>query len=192
VPGLFVSGNWSGAYGFTGAADSVGSNIQCASNPLSNVPTFSHSPTLIAGHNYLLIVSHFTQTQSGYTLSFAGGTASITDTLQPNVISASLGCDHRTLTVRLNKSMTCASLTNTGSDFSVSAAGLSIGSATGLGCKSGFDMDSLQLVFNNSIPVGIYLLLAQNGSDGNTLLIMGYPSPLALCQFLPRIVSRHS
>ena len=170
VPGLFVSGNWSGSYGLTGAADSVTSNIQCASNPLSNVPTFSHSPTLIAGHNYLLIVSHFTQTQSGYTLSFGGGTASITDTLQPKILSASLGCDHRSLSVRLNKSMTCASLTNIGSEFSIGAAGFSIGSVAGFGCKSGFDMDSLLLVFNQSIPVGTYSLVAQNGTDGNTLL----------------------
>jgi hypothetical protein len=32
------------------------------------VSTFSKMPTLIVGHEYLLMVSHFTDTQSGYTL----------------------------------------------------------------------------------------------------------------------------
>ncbi len=35
-------------------------------------------PTIQEGHTYLLLTSHFTDSQSGYKLSFGGGTGSIT------------------------------------------------------------------------------------------------------------------
>ena len=37
-------------------------------------------PDIIEGHQYLLLISHFSgDNQSGYALSFSGGTGSITD-----------------------------------------------------------------------------------------------------------------
>ena len=50
---------------------------------MSGVPSFSKMPTLIEGHEYLLLVSHFSDSQSGYSLSFGGGTANITDPVNP-------------------------------------------------------------------------------------------------------------
>src|SRR3984893_15688158 len=71
---LVVTGNWSGSYGLTGASSSGVNYIQCASNPTAGAPKFSSMPVLQAGHEYLLLVSHFTDSQSGYSLSFGGGT----------------------------------------------------------------------------------------------------------------------
>ena len=48
-------------------------------------PLFAQMPNLIAGHEYLLLVSHFTDSQSGYALSFGGGTAVITDPAEPHL-----------------------------------------------------------------------------------------------------------
>ena len=172
---LFVSGNWSGSYGLTGASSGGTANIQCASVPADNVPTFSKMPTLIKGHDYLLLISHFTsENQSGYSLSFGGGTASITDTTKPRLQSVSASCDATKLVVKINKKVKCASMVSSGTpsdfDFSISSPLSSIISASGFNCSSGFDMDSVILMLDNPLPPGHYTVTAKNGIDGNTLL----------------------
>jgi hypothetical protein len=86
-----VTGNWSGTTGLTGASGTgviLGSNggvNGCSSDPANNTNPFAFHPTLIVGHKYLLMVSHYdNDNQTGYSLSFGGGTASITDPLQPH------------------------------------------------------------------------------------------------------------
>src|SRR5688572_5185687 len=53
-----VTGNWAGTYGPTGASPTGVEHIECGSSPSQNKPTFAKSPQLIAGHTYLLMVSH--------------------------------------------------------------------------------------------------------------------------------------
>ncbi|HEV3223480.1 MAG TPA: gliding motility-associated C-terminal domain-containing protein [Puia sp.] len=167
---LIVTGNWSGSSGLTGAKRGGSIKIECASNPAVYESTFSSMPTLIQGHKYLLLVSHYTQTQSGYSLAFGSGTAVITDTVKPNLKSASVSCDRKTLTVALNKKMRCNSLASNGSDFLIASNPVSITGATGMNCNNGFDMDTIQLTVNNPLPPGNYSLQAQIGTDNNTLL----------------------
>lgn len=168
---FIVSGNWSGTYDTTGASPAGINYIQCASIPDSLLPTFAISPVLIQGHNYLLLVSHFSDTEQGYSLSFGGGTAVITDTLPPHLVNANRStCDAIQIRVKLNKKMKCSSLASDGSDFRISPAVATTISATGFGCSTGFDMDSLMLTFNQPLPFGTYSLIMQTGSDGNTLL----------------------
>ena len=168
---LVVTGNWAGTYDSTGASASGVNFIQCASDPTANAPTFALSPNLIQGHNYLLLVSHFSDTEQGYTISFGGGTAVITDTLPPHMFTASrASCDASKILVKLNKRMKCSSLAANGSDFRISPPLSNIISATGFGCGGAFDMDSVLLTFNAPLPVGNYNLIAQNGTDTNTLL----------------------
>ena len=168
---LIVSGNWSGTYGPTGANDTGLNNIACASLPEALFSTFALSPDLIQGHNYLLLVSHFSDTQQGYSLSFGGGTAVITDTIPPNVVNANrASCDATQLMVKLNKKMKCSSLAANGSDFVITPPLANLVSATGIGCTNGFDMDSVLLTFNQPLPFGNYNLVVQNGNDGNTIL----------------------
>ncbi|HRF19877.1 MAG TPA: PKD domain-containing protein, partial [Chitinophagaceae bacterium] len=92
---IIVTGNWSGSYGPTGASASGVNYIQCASVPSDNLPTFAQMPVLIQGHEYILMISHYTDTQSGYTLAFGGGTAVITDPKVPDMLSAKPDCDGR-------------------------------------------------------------------------------------------------
>ncbi len=167
VPSLFVACNWSGEGGLTGASAAGTGLVRCEG---PGVPLFSSMPSLIAGHTYLLLISHFTDTQIGYSLSFGGGTAVITDPLDPHLSTASASCDGKIIRVKLNKKMKCNTLAANGSDFTLSTGLSSIIGATGAGCSTSFDMDSLTLILNNPLPPGNYTLRIGNGSDGNTLL----------------------
>ncbi|MEO6584482.1 MAG: gliding motility-associated C-terminal domain-containing protein [Ferruginibacter sp.] len=164
-----VTGNWSGSYGATGTSSTGVPFIQCGSNPADNAPRFALSPNIIQGHNYILLISHFTDTQSGYTLSFGGGTSVITDPNMPHLGNARAACDGTVMYVTLNKKMKCSSLAADGSDFSISTGFTTIINAVGVGCSNGFDTDSLALTLGSPLPPGTYTLTIKNGADGNTL-----------------------
>jgi gliding motility-associated-like protein len=167
---LFVVGNWSGSYGPTGAGPAGINNIECASIPGGGVPTFSRMPTLILGHEYLLMVSHFTDTQIGYSLYFNNGTASITDPLAPLMDSAYAKCDGSELRISLNKKMQCASLDTDGSGFRIIPSLANITAINGYGCQNSFDVDSLQVLLDRPLPPGLYTIQPRIGNDGNSLL----------------------
>jgi gliding motility-associated-like protein len=169
---IIVTGNWSGSSGSTGASAAGVNFIQCASDPAANAPRFARSPNLIAGHNYILLVSHFTDSQSGYSLSFGGGTANITDPLDPRLLSANAPCDGTEIRIRTNKKMKCNSLAANGSDFEViSPTGVVLNptSASALQCSGGFDLDSISLFMPAPLAPGTYKVKAKNGTDANTL-----------------------
>lgn len=164
---LFVACNWSGNSGNTGASAAGNSLVNCAG---FSYPTFSSMPTLKQGHQYLLLISHFTNTQSGYSLSFTGGDAGITDPLQPDLSSATASCDGSKITVRLNKPMKCNSLAGNGSDFSLSTPLATIVSANSSQCTNGFNLDTVVLTLSNPLPAGNYILTIKDGVDGNTIV----------------------
>jgi gliding motility-associated-like protein len=166
---LIVAGNWAGTYGVTGASATGVMGFECGSNPADNKPTFARSPVLIQGHEYILMVSHFTDGQSGYTLSFGGGTAHITDPTDPHLLNAKPDCDGKTITLKLNKKMKCNSLTATGSEFSVLPAVATVVSAVATNCSSAFDFDEVTITLSNTLPNGNYQLVINDGTDGNSL-----------------------
>lgn len=170
-PSLYVSANWSGSYGPTGTSANARNPYECSSSPDQGVSTFSIMPALIVGHQYILLVSHFSDTQSGYTLSFGGGTASIVNPIVPLIRNAYAVCDGTEIVVVLNKKIKCKSIDADGSDFKVSGPGnVSIVSATGNGCGNSFDSDSILLKLNGTLAPGTYQVTAQVGTDGNTLV----------------------
>ncbi|CAN5792944.1 hypothetical protein BH11BAC4_BH11BAC4_14100 [soil metagenome] len=168
---LFVACNWSGESGNTGASSAGNSLIVCATvtgQPYR--PLFSSMPTLTAGHDYLLMISHFLGSdQSGYGLSFDGGSAVIVDPLDPHLTSASASCDATKINIKLNKKMKCKTIAVDGSDFSINAPGINITGATGNNCSIRFDMDTLTLSLSGPLPPGNYNVTIKNGTDGNTL-----------------------
>jgi len=163
---LFVACNWSGNTGRTGASDAGTTLVNCAG---PSYPTFSRMPTLIQGHEYIMLLSNFSPSQKGYKLSFGGGTASITDPKNPAMSSALAGCSGLKVGLKLNKKMKCATLAGNGSDFVLSPAVATVTGATGIGCNSSFDMDSIVLTMSGSLPPGSYTVSIKNGSDANTL-----------------------
>jgi gliding motility-associated-like protein len=168
---LIVTGNWAGTPGLTGASATGVTFIQCGSGQTENKPTFAKSPNLVVGHEYLLLVSHFDDTQSGYKLSFGGGTAVITDPQLPKLVKSEPGpCAATTVGIKLNKRMKCSSLRPDGSDFSLSPAVATITAAAAPLCSNSFDMDSVVLTMSNPLPPGVYTITMKAGGDGNTLL----------------------
>jgi gliding motility-associated-like protein len=167
---LVVTGNWSGTYGLTGAMEGGTPKFECGSEPALNHPTFSSMPTLIKGHKYLLLVSNFSETESGYTLSFGGGTAVLNDPVPPHLQSAIVGCDKKIVTVVLDKKVKCSSLAADGSDFVFLSGPVSVTGAMGVNCNGQFDMDSIQLSLNAPLTPGNYSIATKSGTDGNTLL----------------------
>jgi gliding motility-associated-like protein len=167
---IIVSGNWSGSSGATGASASGVDFIQCASSPGELKSTFAKMPNLVVGHEYLLLVSHFTESQSGYSLSFSGGSAIITDPAEPHLKSAATSCDGSKIIVKLNKKMKCSSLTANGSEFSLLPAVTTITSAVAKNCSSSFDFDEIELTLASPLTSNNYQLIINRGSDGNSLL----------------------
>lgn len=164
---LVVACNWSGEGGETGAS-AAGNNLFVCEG--FGKPLWSKMPTLIQGHEYILLVSHFTQTQSGYDLSFGGGTAVITDPTLPALRSAEASCGGDVIRVKLNKKMKCSSVAANGSDFFITPGNISVTSATAINCSNGFDTDSLELRLGAFLSPGTYTVNIKQGSDGNTVL----------------------
>lgn len=169
-PSLIVTGNWAGTFGNTGTSDSGVNFIQCASFPPDNKNTFSTMPTLVVGHTYLLMISHFYDTQSGYSLSFGGGTAVITDPLLPALKTVDANCGGNKIRIKLNKKIKCSSLAPDGSDFVIPTGTATVTKVTGIGCARGFDTDSIELELDTLLPPGTHTLGVKLGTDGNTLL----------------------
>lgn len=166
VSGLFVACNWCPDGGETGASiDGVTTTVCSTPGAL----LFSDMPMLQAGHEYLLMVSNHNGTPDGYRLAITGGSAVISDPLEPQLASARQSCDGSKLVVKLNRGMRCSSLASNGSDFIISG-GYSILSASSTGCAGSPLTDSIILTLNSPLVNGNYILTAQNGSDGNTLL----------------------
>ncbi|HYC28456.1 MAG TPA: PKD domain-containing protein, partial [Chitinophagaceae bacterium] len=164
---LVVGCNWSGEVGLTGSS-SAGTNLFVCEG--MGQALFSKMPTVQAGHNYLLLVSHFTNTQSGYTLEFKGGTGVITDTNAPHLAKAIANCGGDIIRVKLNKKIKCTSLAADGSDFFLTPANAAPQSSVGFECSIKFDTDSIEIKLNGFLPPGNYSLGVKPGTDGNTLL----------------------
>jgi gliding motility-associated-like protein len=169
---LFVSCNWSGSTGVTGASAAGTQANVCATTPQHpNQPLFSSMPTLTQGHTYLLLISHFAgDNQSGYDLAFGGGTAVITDPKDPHMDKATPSCDGREIRLKLNKRMKCSSLTATGSEFSIVPAAATVISAQAVNCTSSFDFDEITIRLSNALPTGNFQLLINAGTDNNSIL----------------------
>ncbi len=166
---IIVTGNWAGNPGPTGTSAAGVNFIQCASAQNGTEPRFAKMPGLVKGREYILLVSHYTNTQSGYKLSFAGGTASITDPKMPDLATVTTSCDASKIYIKLNKPMKCKSIASDGSDFLISSGG-SVMSATAVGCSNGFDTDSVVLTLSTPLTAGNYTVGIKVGTDNNTLI----------------------
>lgn len=163
---LFVACNWSPDPGETGAS-SDGTNVQVCSG--AGQPLFSKMPDLTAGHTYMLMVTNSSGSSSGYQLSIGGGTAVITDAIEPHMVVAELSCDRTKIALRLNKQVKCNTLAADGSDFTLSS-GAAIIAAVPYDCTTQFGTGIVTLILDQPLAFGNYTLTIGNGTDGNTLV----------------------
>ncbi|WP_132052946.1 PKD domain-containing protein [Pseudocnuella soli] len=162
-----IASNWSGEGGETGAGPNGRSLHICSGFGKS---VWSSMPQLQKGHNYLIMISHFTQSQSGYDLEFKGGTAVITDPDPPAMEAAEAHCSAQTIRLRLNKKLLCSSLASNGSDFVIMPGNHVITGASSPFCNNGFDTDSIDIRLQSPLDPGNYELHIKKGTDNNTLL----------------------
>lgn len=164
-PSVFVACNWSSEPGETGASDDGTELAVCAGSGLN---TYSKMPQVIQGHTYLLMVANQSASGGTYQLTITGGTASITDAIDPKMDYASLSCDGMRITLKLNKKIVCGSIAGDGSDFMLTS-GHSIVSAAAADCSSSFGSDSIYLYLSQPLTNGNYTLQIKTGTDNNTL-----------------------
>ncbi len=166
---LMISLNISGVVGPTGCTPAGTLNVNCEGGPPGS--QFNRMPDLIAGHDYLLMVTNFSNSGTGYTIDFTGGTAVLTDNQLPNLISASIvGCNTSMLKLVFSEDILCSSLTNLGTEFTITGGTHVITGITS-GCTTGSNaFTELTLNLQNPIPPGNYQITVGNGTDGNTLL----------------------
>jgi gliding motility-associated-like protein len=185
-PNLFLACNWCPDGGQTGASSDGTRLTVCAD---ASQELFSAMPAIIQGHEYLLMVSHRSSTELGFQIFVGGGSASVTDPVEPNLFSARLSCNSTQISVYLNKEMICGTMAADGSDF-VLSNGASITSAN-FACASG-RTGLITLTLSNPIPPGNYTLAVKSGSDGNTIrdrcnreIPVGNNVPLAMPSTVP-------
>jgi large repetitive protein len=169
---LVLAANWTGVTGSTGASATGTGNITCASGSAS---PFSASPNLIAGHDYLLLISNFSPSQQGYSLTFGAGTAILVDPLAPSLplMTTATSLCGTAIKVKTNKKVKCNTLATNASDFSIIAPdGITVitpASALAANCSGGFSFDSLIINMGTQLTPGTYKVRIQSGTDGNTL-----------------------
>lgn len=176
---LVVAANWSGLTGETGTQATAANLIECGSFNNNNPPNHSKLPNIVAGRTYLLMVSNFSNSQKGYGLAFAGGTAVITDPKNPLMQEVKPNCGGDQLRLKLNKKMKCSSIALDGSDILPFPGGITAVSVVPIGCNSSFETDSILINLSAPLPQGNYNLQLKNGNDANTILdLCDRPIPL--------------
>lgn len=162
---LFVASNYSTEPGETGASSDGLNEMIC----YGLYDRFSKMPQIIQGRQYLLMVSNREGTPNGFTLAVDGGTASITDPVEPRLQSAIQSCDGSRVIVKLNRPVRCNSISPDGSEFAISG-GYTITSASSAACGLHPFTDTVVLTLNAPLPLGAYTITILNGTDGNTAL----------------------
>ncbi|MFI5128334.1 MAG: gliding motility-associated C-terminal domain-containing protein [Chitinophagales bacterium] len=162
-PSLFVACNWCPDAGLTGASVDGNRLTVCAE---TSAELYSSMPVIVQGHEYLLLVVHRNANQLGFQIVVSGGSASVTDPVEPALFSARLSCNSTQILVYLNKEMFCTTIAPDGSDF-VLSNGAAITSAS-YSCTVG-KTGLVTLSLSNSLPPGNYSVKMKDGSDGNTL-----------------------
>lgn len=153
-------------YGYTGLSPS-GTGVFSAPGPF---PAFNIPIAASAGDVYYILINNFTTTNvAGFTIDFAGSTATFVSGATPEFAAIATACSYSNdVTIHLSKPVKCSSIAPDGSDFNI--PGAVIASAVGINCIPGGYADRITLTFASPLPAGGYVINAQVGSDGNTLL----------------------
>ncbi|MBI4647216.1 MAG: hypothetical protein HY738_11680 [Bacteroidia bacterium] len=133
-PSLEESCNYSSTPGVTGADGSSTFNSQ----PASGSPGNAALP-VYAGETYVLNISNYSSSQSGYELDFSQSTATIFDNVPPSLstITSAPTCGANQITFQFSENVLCSTVQNC--DFSITGPGgpYALSGVAGLSCSSG-------------------------------------------------------
>lgn len=159
-PALEVACNFSAIAGPTGANNNPGAQNTSAIN-------------VMAGQTFVVNISNFSATQSGYTIDFTASSVTLYDTVPPTAISSEYVCNNYGVRITLDEPCTCSTIAPDGSDFSAlnqQGVAIQVLGAVGVGCsqnnKYTTQVDVIIAAQTQAIPVTITL---QQGTDGNTI-----------------------
>ncbi|HNC34863.1 MAG TPA: hypothetical protein PLZ26_12160, partial [Bacteroidia bacterium] len=130
--------------------------------------------SVLANESYLINISNYSSSQSGYTIDFSASTALIFDVTPPHASNDTIACTQTSLKVKFNEPVLCSTLTSSGSDMILADdnGNLQIPvSITFVGCDSAHPyITEAELFFAQPFAgSNNFYLLAANGSDGNTI-----------------------
>jgi hypothetical protein len=160
--------------GATGCTPTGALDYGCGTSGFSQ---FNRMPNVVAGGDYLLMVTKYTTSGfQGYVLNFTGGTAVLTNPLPPTITSvSSVGCNLSQVKVTFSEDIKCISLTLPPAlppplELSITNGTNVITSITS-NCSSGSNTFT-ELIINlqNPLSAGAHNLVVGTGADGNTLL----------------------
>lgn len=165
-PSMEVSCNYDANIGCNGVTGPNGNQGSCGqTESVINVQ---------ADEIYLINISNYSSSQSGYTIDFGESTATIFDTIPPSAKNDTLNCTQTSVKIIFNEPIACSSLTFSGSDFALadnSGNKIYPQSITYTGCDSMHPYITEAEIFLNT-PLAnssVYYLLAVAGNDQNTI-----------------------
>jgi len=165
VSQLQASCNYSGTPGMTGPNGNSGSSCIGASGS----PYCAMIPVL-EGEIYVINISNFSSSQSGYTLDFSMSTAQIYDDVAPVVDEIYddevLGCNSNSITFKWSENVLCSRVTPPHFDITGPGGPYSITDVVGVACELGGTWEKQYTIFvdppfasNGSYTLHIYSLL---------------------------------
>ncbi len=158
--------NFSATSGVTGLSAS-GSN---ASEPASGPNQSTVLPTT-AGRTYVLIISNYSSSQSGYTLDFSPGTASIFDVTPPTITGVTAPCGSNNIVFNASEQIQCSSIAANASDFTITGTGGPYVVTAAAGQNCGINTAQINLTISPALSgAGPWTVGVTTGSDGNTLI----------------------
>ncbi|MDD3742844.1 MAG: T9SS type A sorting domain-containing protein [Lentimicrobiaceae bacterium] len=147
-----------GYQGATGISSANGGTKNC--NNGGNTNKWNSDLPVNAGDTYVLCVSNWTQTQSGYLLDFSASTANIFDDVPPTIASVNtqIGCAGATeIDFMFSENVSCFSISP--ADFKLIGPDGTVHNATtvnGVGCEAGGEQEKF-------FTLGFYPPMYENG-----------------------------
>jgi len=128
-----------------------------------------------AGETYLIMINNFGHDDdpgpsNGFTIDFSTSTATFVSDSLPAFQNTLNQCSDSNVVVSLNKPISCSSIAADGSDFTITPA-VPIAGAAGHNCVGGNGYtQEIVVTLGGHIAPGNYMLHAQKGSNGTTIL----------------------
>jgi hypothetical protein len=129
---------------------------------------------VLTGETYLINISNYSSSQSGYTIDFSESTAQIFDNTAPHAASKIVNCSDLRITVQFNEPIACSTLSFDASDFVIEDSTGQRIHPIGInfaGCDSAHPyITEAELLLSNPLAnYSRYYLLVETGSDQNTI-----------------------
>lgn len=160
--------NYSSQPGSTGLSNGAVLTAAGTSDPNQLAPM-----SVSVGETYVMVVSNFTSSQTGYSIDF-GGSASVADQQNPRIDYNNLegACSPDHVQVILEEQIECGSIAADGSDFVLTGpSGETVIAATPIMCNPEGYTTVVEVTFSSFLSAtGMHTITAANGSDGNTIL----------------------